>query len=339
MKLTEIILDNFAPQNLRALWLQPKPNKTVAFKVFNNGVWMDTFEWQDLSGFLTREDAAATYQPIGDYALRSEIPSLAGYVTDESLAQTLLSYVTSDSLSSTLSDYLTLEDAQLGYQPKGDYALNSALTGGLAAKADNFTVGTGLEMTPGRVLNVTLDTTVFKVVSALPDTPDAGDENKVFLVSAESTGPNNAYTEYLWINSAWEEFGQYVSDVDLTPYLKSADAANTYLSKTNAQSTYLSKTDAANTYQPKGEYQPAGDYALKSELPSYTTVPELTADYTVPANATTREFIYEIPVGATVYNITGASGIKWAGGTAPAVQANKTYLIRVIHNLATWTEF
>lgn len=152
MKLTEIILDNFAPQNLRALWLQPKPNKTVAFKVFNNGVWMDTFEWQDLSGFLTKEDAA-------------------------------------------------------------------------------------------------------------------------------------------------------------------------------------------DTYQPKGEYQPAGNYALKSELPSYTTVPELTDDYTIPANATTREFIYEIPVGATVYNITGASGIKWAGGTAPAVQANKTYLIRVIHNLATWTEF
>lgn len=232
MKLTEIILDNFAPRNLRALWLQPKPNKTVAFKVFNNGVWMDTFEWQDLSGFLTREDAAATYQPIGDYALRSEIPSLAGYVTDESLAQTLLSYVTSDSLSSTLSDYLTLEDAQLGYQPKGDYALNSALTSGLAAKEDNFTVGTGLEMTPGRVLNVTLDTTVFKVVSALPDTPGAGDENKIFLVPAESAGPNNAYTEYLWINSAWEELGQYISEVDLTPYLKITDAQSTYATKT-----------------------------------------------------------------------------------------------------------
>lgn len=232
MKLTEIILDNFAPQNLRALWLQPQSYNTIAFKVFNNGMWMNTFEWQDLSGFLTKDDAAATYQPIGDYALKSDIPSLAGYVTDESLAQTLLSYVTSDSLSSTLSDYLTLEDAQLGYQPKGDYALNSALTSGLTAKADNFTVGTGLEMTPERVLNVTLDTTVFRVVSALPDAPDAGDENKIFLVPAESTGPNNAYTEYLWINSAWEELGEYISEVDLTPYLKITDAQSTYATKT-----------------------------------------------------------------------------------------------------------
>lgn len=225
MKLTEIILDNFAPQNLRALWLQPKPNKTVAFKVFNNGMWMNTFEWQDLSGYLTKDEAAKTYQPVGDYALKSEIPSLSGYATQQ--------WVTSQG-------YLTTVPAE--------YVTGSELTQTL-------------------------------------------------------TG--------------------YVSTTSLTSTL--AD--------------YLSKTDATATYQPKGEYQPAGDYALKSELPSYTTVPELTADYTVPANATTREFIYEIPVGDTVYNITGASGIKWAGGTAPAVQANKTYLIRVIHNLATWTEF
>ena len=49
---------------------------------------------------------------------------------------------------------------------------------------------------------------------------------------------------------------------------------------------------------------------LDNTLPVYTTVPELTASYTVPANTSTRKYIYEIPVGATVYNINGASGIK-----------------------------
>lgn len=78
---------------------------------------------------------------------------------------------------------------------------------------------------------------------------------------------------------------------------------------------------------------------LDNTLPVYTTVPELTASYTIPANTSTREYIYEIPVGATVYNINGASGIKWKDGIAPVVVANKTYVISVIHNLAVWGEF
>ena len=35
------------------------------------------------------------------------------------------------------------------------------------------------------------------------------------------------------------------------------------LDKAVAAETYLSKTDASNTYQPKGNYQPSGDYATK----------------------------------------------------------------------------
>lgn len=111
------------------------------------------------------------------------------------------------------------------------------------SKQATITAGTGLEF-EGNTLNVTLDTTVFKVVSVLPDSPAQGDENKIHLVPAESTGTNNIYTEYIWVNNAWEVLGEYQSEVDLTPYLKSADAANTYLSKTDAASTYAT---AANT--------------------------------------------------------------------------------------------
>lgn len=188
MKLTEIILDNFPPQNLRALWLQPKADNTVAFKVFNNGMWMNTFEWQDLSGFLTKDDAAATY-----------------------------------------------------------------------ATKNEFTAHTG-----------------------------------------NTSNPHNVTKEQVGLGN-----------VDNTP----------------------------DANKPVSTAQQAAINAVDNKTAVYTTVPTLSADYTIPVNATTREFVYEISIGATVYNITGEAGIKWAGGTAPAVQANKTYLIRVIHNLATWTEF
>lgn len=99
------------------------------------------------------------------------------------------------------------------------------------SKQETITAGTGLEF-EGNTLNVTLDTTVFKVVSVLPDSPAQGDENKIHLVPAESTGVNNAYTEYVWVNSAWEILGEYTSEVDLTPYLKTVDAQATYATKT-----------------------------------------------------------------------------------------------------------
>ena len=99
------------------------------------------------------------------------------------------------------------------------------------SKQETITAGTGLEF-EGNTLNVTLDTTVFKVVSALPDSPAQGDENKIHLVPAESTGANNAYTEYVWVNSAWEILGEYTSEVDLSPYLKTVDAQATYATKT-----------------------------------------------------------------------------------------------------------
>ena len=101
-------------------------------------------------------------------------------------------------------------------------------------KAEAFTAGTGLEMTSDRKLNVTLDTTVFYVVETLPLTPAEGNENKICLVPTDSAAiqadeigtivTRNEYTEYIWMGNRWEELGKYYSEVDLTPYLKIADA-------------------------------------------------------------------------------------------------------------------
>ena len=113
------------------------------------------------------------------------------------------------------------------------------------SKQETITAGTGLEF-EGNTLNVTLDTTVFKVVSVLPDAPAQGDENKIHLVPAESTGASNAYTEYVWVNSAWEILGEYTSEVDLTPYLKIADAALTYATIVNLTA------HTSNTENPHG---------------------------------------------------------------------------------------
>lgn len=112
----------------------------------------------------------------------------------------------------------------------------------LDEKQTALTPGTGIEITEDNTINVTLDTTVFKVVPSLPDSPASEDMNKIHLVPSESTGENNSYKEYLWVNGKWEEIGTYVSTVDLAPYLSKEDAGKTYQKITDSSLQTQDKT-------------------------------------------------------------------------------------------------
>lgn len=139
----------------------------------------------------------------------------------------------------------------------------------LDKKADAFTVGVGLEMTSDRVLNVTLDTTVFKVFSTLPDQPLPEDIQKIHLVPSDVTGSQNIYKEYIWANNTWELLGEYQSEVDLTPYL----------TKSEAQATY----------------QPIGNYATKEELDNVSNkIPSLDG-YATETWVTEQGYLTSIP--------------------------------------------
>lgn len=160
----------------------------------------------------------------------------------------------------------------------------SDLTAQLATKEDQFTVGTGLEMTPERVLNVTLDITVFKVVASLPEQPASGDEQKIHLVPAESTGIQNIYNEYIWVSNTWELLGEYQSEVDLIPYL----------TKTDAQATY----------------QPIGNYATKEEVEEVSEgIPSLNG-YATETWVENKNYLTKVPIASE--NILG--GIKVGAG-------------------------
>ena len=351
------------------------------------------------------------------------------------------------------------------------------------SKQETITPGTGLEF-EGNTLNVTLDTTVFYVAQSLPLTPAKGNENKICLVPTNNvstlanfpeSGPiQNEYTEYIWTGSTWEELGKYYSEVDLTPYLKIADAVgkidstsdgtgeifNSYSGAiANEASGSASHAEGSNTTASasgahaegynttaSGNYSHAEGYATTASgndshsegnrstasgayshaegdhteafgssehsegkynksyksisasvrvihsvgigsaesdrknaheikingdhyvygvgsfdgsnsdtaqslqevinnkadstlLPIYTTVPTLTADYNIPANATTVEKVYDITVGETLFNITYDPSIKWVNGVAPITTASHRYLISVINNLGAWGEF
>nr|DAV67517.1 MAG TPA: hypothetical protein [Caudoviricetes sp.] len=99
--------------------------------------------------------------------------------------------------------------------------LRASLTSTINTKQDALIMGKGLTLSPTGELSVTLDTTLFKVVLALPTKPSEADINKIFVVIPEGTEGQN-HKEYIWLpkSNKWEVFGNFSPEVDLSGYVK-----------------------------------------------------------------------------------------------------------------------
>lgn len=193
---------------------------------------------QVIFGILANGTVAVGIRVLGNQTtLTYFVDSVVGLTVNEVIITN-----TSGTLTKTVNTHAVLTENMVVNNLESDEATLplSAAQGKVLAtdKQDKLKAGTGVEITSDNTVNVTLDTTVFKVVASLPESPAAGDENKIHLVPAESTEEGNIYTEYVFVNGKWEEFGTYRSEVDLTPYLKKTDAESTYQKITdNALST------------------------------------------------------------------------------------------------------
>lgn len=228
----------------------------------------------------------------------------------------------------------------------------------VSTKQPNLVAGNGIEILDNTI-SVTLDTDVFVVETVLPSQPASGNEKKIHIVPATSTGTQNLYDEYIWVNNAWELLGQFQPVIDLTPYLTKTEAADIYQPKGSYQTTLV----AGNLINIDGAeisvdldpslYQTKSDSSLNTtsktitgavnELndvsPSIINVPELTQDYTIQANPSNKEQVYIITVGATQHNILYSGDIVWQNDVAPVALANHKYVVSVFNNLGVWGEF
>ena len=175
---------------------------------------VDSVNGQTGTVVLTASDVNAYSKTESDekYATKAEIPSTDNLATKEELA------LKAD--KSSLGDYLLKTEAQSNYE---------TISGAQGKYQAKLTAGTGIEITGENVINVTLDTNIYQVVESLPESEI--NPNKIYLVLSAASGETNLYTEYLYVNSKWEKIGEYKADVDLTPYLKSSEAASTYATK------------------------------------------------------------------------------------------------------------
>lgn len=160
----------------------------------------------------------------------------------------------------------------------------------------------------------------YSVVSSLPST---GADGVIYLVPKTGAESDNSYYEYIWVKSTskFEKIGD--TKVDLSDYLKSADAANAYLSKTDASSTYLTKTAAGNTYLAKTDA--SNTYLTKSDA-SNTYLGKTANAASATKLATARTIAISGAVsGSASFDGTGNITINTtvqAGTAAPSSLAN-----------------
>lgn len=111
-------------------------------------------------------------------------------------------------------------------------------------KQDKLIAGSGIDITDN-VVSCVLDLTLYKIVSELP-TEDI-DTTKIYLVVDSEYTHGNLYKEYIYVDGEWELLGEYKADIDLSPYLTKAEAADTYATKLELQQEVNRATQAEVT--------------------------------------------------------------------------------------------
>ncbi len=74
--------------------------------------------------------------------------------------------------------------------------------------------------------DITIDLSLYKVVTALPAT---GDPSKIYLVAKSGATEGDVYTQHAWLNGKWVKLVEDKAAVDLSPYIKRNEAAAKFL--------------------------------------------------------------------------------------------------------------
>ena len=127
----------------------------------------------DLSNYLTKEEATELYQPVGNYATKTELNSKLDVETYNQEKASFLTAVPSEYITETEleeKDYITSTEASETYQPKGNYATLAQVQ----AKQDQLVSGVNIKTVNGANLLGEGDIVISGSDSDLTDAPIDG---------------------------------------------------------------------------------------------------------------------------------------------------------------------
>jgi hypothetical protein len=158
----------------------------------------------------------------------------------------------------------------------------SALNTAIGKKQDKLTAGQGIKIA-GNTISVQVDSTLFVVVTSLPDAPASGNEGKIHLVPLSKTSTNNKYAEYIWRGTTdkWEQLGTISSKMDLSDYSTTEQVKALVKTETDARTA----ADTAET-----NARTAADTALGNRISALEGDEDVFAGATGDVTSITTDF-------------------------------------------------
>ena len=284
----------------------------------------DTDTWRGIQNVLTSDSTTDSLSAAQGKVLKGLVDgkadkatTLSGYgITDAKISDGVITLgsnsITPLTSHQSLAAYAKTTDVNTALDKKANKAITLSGYGITDAKISNGTITLGSNTitplishqslanyyTKGAVdtLITNLKAGLVNVVESLPTT---GENGKLYLVKTGSES-ENLYTEYVYVNKAWEKLG--TQKLDLSGYLTKTDAANTYLGKTAAAaSANKLNTNAGSATQP---------IYFDNGVPVATTY---TLSKSVPSDAKFTDTVYSHPASHPASMITGLATVATSG--------------------------
>ena len=236
----------------------------------------------ELAEYLRIKDAELIYQPKGDYILRSEVPDLNSFVTDEELVDALDDYYTKDETSGKTE----IQDALDGKADKSDTYTKAEVDNLTNGKADANDVYTKRECDSKFQLNGNyVSANTFISYTATTNAALANKANRDELPDItpyfDDAEYDTARKEIVFYNKGVEK-----DSIDARPFIKDGMVSDVKIVGDNLVITFntdsgkepisipLSSIFNPSNYYTKnesdGRFQPKGDYVAENEYDVFT---------------------------------------------------------------------
>lgn len=162
----------------------------------------------------------------------------------------------------------------------------------------------------GGASDITIDLSLY-IIPANNTLPTTGiDTKKIYLIRNTTPGGTNLYTEYMYVNGAWEELGKYRAEIPIQDYLKKTDAETTYVKRSaDSPATYILNSSTSLTATDATSIDKAASVALL-----YHVKQNLQGSID---GCSKTDHKHKVTINKTEYTITGSTAINLGSYVTP----------------------
>lgn len=170
--------------------------------------------------------------------------------------------------------------------------------------------GQSILKTNGGASDIAIDLSLY-IIPANNTLPTAGiDTKKIYLIRNITPSGTNLYTEYMYVNGAWEELGKYKAEIPIQDYLKKIDAQKLYVQRiSGSPATYVLNSSTSLTTADATSIDKAASVALL-----YHVKQNLQGSID---GCSKTDHKHKVTINKTEYTITGSTAIDLGSYVTP----------------------